>query len=113
MDDQPDELEALLAGMRAQFLATSADRVAAIVAAAEGLALSPEPSRLLALLVREAHTLKGGGATFGFPSLGEAGGRVEHLGKALLAEGHDGPLEPLHQAVADLRTALAGIRRPA
>lgn len=112
MDEQPDDFEALLAGMREQFLETSADRVSTIAAEASRLAISADPFSSLAILIREAHTLKGGGATFGFSSLGDAGGRVEQSGKALVAGGLPlGAVEPLHQAVADLQAVLDGLRR--
>lgn len=108
MADQPDELEALLAGMRTEFLDTSAARVAAISAEASDLAISADPVASLTRLVREAHTLKGGSAIFGFSSLGDAGGRVEQIGKALLSSGVPLPgIEPLHEAVAALQGVLS------
>jgi chemotaxis protein histidine kinase CheA len=112
MDEQPDDFEALLAGMREQFLDTSADRVGTIAREASRLAVSPDPSSSLAVLIREAHTLKGGGATFGFASLGDAGGRVEQAGKALAASGLPlDAVEPLHRAVSELQAVLDGLRR--
>jgi HPt (histidine-containing phosphotransfer) domain-containing protein len=112
MDELPDDLDALIAGMRGPFLDTSADRVAVIAIEASRLATSADWSSSLTLLIREAHTLKGGGATFGVPSLGEAAGRVEQIGKALLARGLPiSSLVPLHQAVAELQAVLAGLRR--
>lgn len=112
MDTPPDDLEALLAGMRDEFLDTAADRVSAIAADAEGLALSAEPAASLARLIRHAHTLKGGGATFGFPSLSEAGADVERAAKTLLAAGQAADrLDDLHHTVAALRGALAALPR--
>jgi HPt (histidine-containing phosphotransfer) domain-containing protein len=112
MTDQPDELQALLAGMADEFLRAAADRVAAISTYASGLAVSADPTASLSLLIREAHTLKGGGATFGFPSLGEVGARVELLAKELAASGsvHSGH-ERLQGAIAELRAVLAGLQR--
>jgi chemotaxis protein histidine kinase CheA len=112
MDDQPNDLEALLAGMRAEFLDTAADRVDAIATHAAGLAVEADPSASLGLLIREAHTLKGGGGIFGFSSLGDAGGRVESAAKELLALGAGAAdHSPLHSAVAELQAVLAGLRR--
>jgi chemotaxis protein histidine kinase CheA len=112
MDKQPDDVEALLAGMREPFLDTSADRVGTIATEASRLAISADPSASLAILIREAHTLKGGGATFGFSSLGDAGGRVEQAAKALVASGLPlGAVEPLHRAVSELQAVLDGLRR--
>jgi chemotaxis protein histidine kinase CheA len=107
-DDQPDEFEALLATMRVEFLATAAVRVDAIRREASGLAIAADPAAGLVRLVREAHTLKGGGATFGFASLGEAGGEVERIGKSLIQAGSPlPPIDALHAAVDDLARALA------
>jgi len=112
MVDRPDDLDELLAGMRDGFLDTSASRVDAIATHAAGLAIAADPSASLAGLIREAHTLKGGGAIFGFPSLGDAGGRVESVAKSLLAQGAaKGDPGPLHAAVAELRAVLAELRR--
>jgi chemotaxis protein histidine kinase CheA len=112
MEEQPDELEELLAGMRGQFLDTATDRVAVIATESSGLAISADPLGSLTLLIRQAHTLKGGGATFGFPSLGEAGGAVEQAGKTLAARGLPvSDLGPLREAVAELQSVLAALRR--
>jgi chemotaxis protein histidine kinase CheA len=112
MDDQSDDFEALIAGMRGQFLDTAADRVAVIAAEASALGISSDPSTSLTRLIREAHTLKGGGATFDCSSLGDAGGRVEQIGKAVLARGLPlSDLEPLYRAVALLKDVLAGLRQ--
>ena len=111
MSDQADELEAMLAGMRPQFLDTAAERVSVISEEASGLAIAVDPVASLTRLVREAHTLKSGGAMFGFSSLGDAGGRVEQIGKALLAGGVPLPgIEPLHEAVAALQDILSAAR---
>jgi chemotaxis protein histidine kinase CheA len=110
MDNHADDLDALLAGMRGPFLDTASDRVRTITSEASRLAISADPATALTRLIREAHTLKGGGATFGFPSLGEAGGRVEQAGKAVVACGMPpSDLEPLRQAVTELQRVLDGL----
>jgi chemotaxis protein histidine kinase CheA len=110
-DTQPDEFEALLASLRSEFLSTAGSRVGLIQQEASGLAIAVDPAPSLKRLVREAHTLKGGGATFGFPSLGDAGGGVERIGKALLSAGVPlPPLDALHAAVAELARVLDEVR---
>jgi chemotaxis protein histidine kinase CheA len=112
MQDQTDDLDALLAGMRGEFLDIAASRVDAIAAYAAGLAVAADPSASLAALIREAHTLKGGGATFGFSSLGDAGGRVESAAKSLSARGAGhADAGALREAVAELQAVLAEFRR--
>jgi chemotaxis protein histidine kinase CheA len=107
--DAGDDLEALVAMMRGPFLRTSRDRVAVIARLASALAIDANPAVSLARLVREAHTLKGGGGAFGFPSLSETAGRVEQAGQALLA--HDESVSPdaLHLAIADLQAVVTGL----
>jgi HPt (histidine-containing phosphotransfer) domain-containing protein len=107
MSSEDDDLEALVAGMRGPFLRTAGDRLTTIRAASSDLALALDPVPRLTLIVREAHTLKGGGAAFGFPSLGKAAAEVEALASALLR--HPTPLPPLddlHAAVARLDEVL-------
>ncbi|HEY3382051.1 MAG TPA: Hpt domain-containing protein [Vicinamibacterales bacterium] len=111
MPEPDDEMAALLASMRVEFLETATDRVATIRAEADRLAIAAEPIPGLTTLIREAHTLKGGGATFGFPSLTDAGGEVETQARILAAAGTPlPPVEPLHAAVAVLEATLASLK---
>jgi chemotaxis protein histidine kinase CheA len=111
MDEQPEGLAELLANLRTEFLLTAVERVGIIRSEADRLAIAADPGQRLDRLIREAHTLKGGGATFGFPSLTEAGGTVEREGKTLLASGARlSSVEPLRAAIEGLEAALEAVR---
>ena len=111
MEEQPDGLAQLLDSLRSEFLQTVIERLDIIRTEAEGLPIATEPRPGLTRLIREAHTLKGGGATFGFPSLTDAGGAVEREGKALLAAGGPlGSVDSLHAAIAELERVVNTVR---
>jgi chemotaxis protein histidine kinase CheA len=107
MSSADDDLEALVAAMRGPFLRTAGNRLATIRAAASDLALALDPAPRLTEVVREAHTLRGGGSAFGFHSLSQAAADVEALASALLRTPPPlPPLDDLHAAVARLDAAL-------
>jgi chemotaxis protein histidine kinase CheA len=111
MDGQ--DLETLIAGMRADFLRDAGLRVRAIRSEADSLALGVSPAGPVARLIREAHTLKGGSAIFGFASLGEAGAEVERCAKLLgVTDSPRLPPAELAAAIEALEHVFAGIRTP-
>jgi hypothetical protein len=110
-DDTPADLDALVADMRGPFLRSARERVALIARLGSDLAIASDPRQPLARLIREAHTLRGGGSVFGFHSLSDAGGRVESAGKRALDHppSSSPSLEPLYEAIAELEAVIAGL----
>ena len=98
-----DDFDALFEPLRGEFLDLTDARVVSIE---EGLT-SNRPDAALALVVRQAHTVRGAAATLGFPEVGEAAAACEHL--AAHAGGRVTPA--LLAAVDRLREVMTLARR--
>lgn len=72
-----ESYEAVLVGLRNEFVASIRTRAALVNSLAAELHRGETSTSILSRLVREAHTLKGSAGTFGFPEVGEAAGEVE------------------------------------
>jgi chemotaxis protein histidine kinase CheA len=108
MDDSQHEMAELLAMMSKEFLRDTSQRVQSMRDDATELAIAVDPIQAVTRLIRSAHTIKGGGGTFGFPDLGEAGAVVEREAKKLAAEGVPfGSTLQLEHALAALEERLA------
>lgn len=94
----------LLGSIQADFLACTRERVERIATLAAVSHLTGGRAESLQQLVRDAHTIKGSAATFGFPTLGTAAAVVERAGRAELEGGREGG--SLDRAVEVLAEAL-------
>jgi chemotaxis protein histidine kinase CheA len=107
MDDAQNEVAELLALMSKEFLHDTSQRVQSMRNDATEMAIATDPAPALTRLVRSAHTIKGGGGTFGFPDLSEAGAVVEREAKQLTANGVPlGSTRQLEQALSALEVRL-------
>lgn len=75
------ELSALIAGLRREYLVHAEDQAQIIRAAIKGLTHPPRSRDLLEPLIRAAHVLEGGAATFGLAHVGEAAAGLERLAR--------------------------------
>lgn len=108
MDDSQNEVAELLAMMSKEFLRDTSQRVRSMRDDATEMAIATDPMPAMTRLIRSAHTIKGGGGTFGFPDLGDAGAVVEREAKALAAGGVPlGSTLQLEHALVALEERLA------
>ena len=70
MDDSQNEVAELLAMMSKEFLRDTSQRVRSMRDDATEMAIATDPMPAMTRLIRSAHTIKGGGGTFGFSGPG-------------------------------------------
>lgn len=108
MATQAEKMHAMMARMRADYVAALPGRLDTIEALAGRCLTSPPPAPPDALeeLRRLVHSLKGSGATFGLPAVSERAAALETLVLAWQAAGAVGPPSGIERGVASLREAI-------
>ena len=101
-----DSWDEIYAGIRAQFVAHSVDRLDDVERSLDGLEANPDDANHLAAVRVHFHKLSGSGGTYGFPAITSLCLSGELRCRLLLDTGG----VPAPEDVADWREILASIR---
>ncbi|OFW09033.1 MAG: hypothetical protein A3H96_13435 [Acidobacteria bacterium RIFCSPLOWO2_02_FULL_67_36] len=104
--EQAAEIQAEIRALRGEFLESSLEKVAQLAQGLVGLEGRSDDADLVNALFRIAHSLKGGGATFGLPALSA----VAHALEGVLDEIRCGRRRPTPETVSTLLTGADALQ---